>query len=245
MDLTGYKLVFEDNFEGDALDTSKWDYRGTGAREGGIYDPDAVSVRDGKLTVRFDYRKSQYGEGWHTGQIKVNRRFCRGYFETRCICSAVEPWGDWDTHPWCAFWIQADHPYEAEISRGGPGGAEIDIFEAMGKTFYPGIVSNIHLAGKSGSDAASKGQLDSKFVGGVTIPDLYTNYHTYALEWTDKVYRFYVDGFCYAESSWGDGVSEVEEELIVSLELPAQCNKPHGFYREFVVDYVRVWQKED
>ncbi len=240
MDLTDYKLVFEDNFEGNALDTEKWAYRGNGSRRGGFNAPSAVRVENGKLILRYDWRSGEYGEGWYGGMIKATRRFCKGYFEIRCMCSETDP--GFEGNPWSAFWLQADHPYEAEISKGGPGGAEIDIIEAMGAPFNPGVASTIHLAGKKGS-TAGPGELDSKHVGGITLPDCYTAFHTYALEWTDEVYRFYVDGLCYGESSWGDGVSEVEEELIVSLELPAQCNKPHDFYREFVVDYVKVWQK--
>lgn len=36
LDLTGYALVFEDEFNGDALDTAVWRHRGLGKRRGGF-----------------------------------------------------------------------------------------------------------------------------------------------------------------------------------------------------------------
>ena len=39
---------------------------------------------------------------------------------------------------WSAFWIQASNPYNHDISRGGIGGAEIDIFESGAyDAFFP------------------------------------------------------------------------------------------------------------
>ncbi len=233
-------MVFEDHFEGDTLDLTKWDYRGTGPRNGGFMSPSAVRVENGKLILRYDYRNGEFGEAWYTGMIKAKQRFLRGYFEIRCICS--EPTIDENGQSWSAFWLQADKPYEAEISKGGPGGAEIDIFEAMGDRFAPGIMTNIHLAGKKNS-TMPKGRLDSCLVGGMFIPDCYTAYHTYACEWTEDKYRFFVDGFCYGESAWGDGVSEVPEELIISMHRQDNCDHPRDLVREFIIDYVKVWQK--
>lgn len=37
--MSGYELVFEDEFEGDALDLTKWAYRGNGVRLIGFYVP--------------------------------------------------------------------------------------------------------------------------------------------------------------------------------------------------------------
>ncbi len=241
MDLTDYKLVFEDDFDGSELDLEKWHYRGAGARQGGFLDKSAVRLENGNLIIRHDYRDGVYGENWYCGAIEANRKFCKGYFEARCICSQTI--GVVQNTPLSAFWFQCLGSLDAEVSRGGPGGAEIDIFESNLDLNMPGIVTNIHLAGLKGGKTGP-GAYDSKYVGGVTIPDCYKNYHTYALEWTDEVYRFYVDGLCYGETSWGDGVSEIEEDLIFSLEPPNKCEYPHDFSCEFIVDYIRIYQKK-
>ncbi len=241
MDLTGYKLVFEDNFDGDTLDLTKWEHRGSGPRDNGFMAPSAVRVENGNLILRYDYRNGEYGEGWYMGMIRARQRFVRGYFEMRCICSEPTP-GTTPHGPWSAFWLQSEHSYNAEHSRGGIGGAEIDIFEAMTKMYCPGVCSHIYCRGKKNS-AVGPDRNDDCMVGGMFIPDCYTAYHTYALEWTEDRYRFLVDGFCYAESNWGDGVSEAPEELIVSMHRDFAGDHPRDFVREFVIDYVKVWQK--
>ncbi len=240
MERVGYKLVLEDHFEGDTLDLTKWEHRHVGPCNGGFQSPSTAFVRDGKLILRFEYKNGEYGEGWYAGEIKAKRKFLRGYFEIRCKCSDPIP-DEKGTYPWSAFWIQADHPYEAAFSKGGPGGAEIDIFESMYKQFYPGVMTHIYCAGKKNS--TSKGEIDGCMVGGMFIPDCYTDFHTYACEWTEERYRFFVDGFCYAETAWGDGVSEVEEDLVLSMVHPGNVAYPHDVVHEFVVDYVKVWQK--
>lgn len=45
----GYTLVWEDQFEGLELDTTKWKVRGTGPRRIGYNDPSMVKVNNGKL----------------------------------------------------------------------------------------------------------------------------------------------------------------------------------------------------
>ena len=56
MELENYALVFEDDFDGDTLDLSKWDYRASGPRRCGFNAPSAVRVENGNLILRQEYR---------------------------------------------------------------------------------------------------------------------------------------------------------------------------------------------
>ena len=47
----GYKLVWEDNFDGNALDTTKWKVRGIGPRAIAYVSEEAVKVEDGYLKL--------------------------------------------------------------------------------------------------------------------------------------------------------------------------------------------------
>ena len=47
----GYKLVWEDHFDGAALDTNKWEVRGIGPRALGFVSPEAVKVEGGYLKL--------------------------------------------------------------------------------------------------------------------------------------------------------------------------------------------------
>ncbi len=237
VDLTGYELVFEDEFEGDSLNYDVWHDRALGARRGGFNSSGQVEVKDGNLILTAQYREDgEYGEGWYSGMISLKQWYCRGYFEIRCKCNDG---GDF----WSAFWLQAANPYDHEKSAGGPGGCEIDIFEAMAakdktKASRDSVSINLHCNG--GDDNPDK--LDSKHVGSYRGKDIYTEYNTYSCMWTEDEYIFFVNGKEAARSTHAKGVSQVPEEVIVSLEIPGETDHTHDFTTQFVVDYVRIYQ---
>ena len=240
LDLTGYTIVFEDEFNGDTLNTDVWDYRGSGSRRGGYNAESQVVVKDGKMTVTGEYlTDGTYGEGWYTGMVKLKERYCKGYFEISCIVNE-------DPGFWSAFWIQADSPYTASVSKGGVGGAEIDIMESLDTANdkdRDAIMQTIHCAGVDGVQEGFQSERLGAFYG----EDIYNQYNTYGLEWTDDEYIFYVNGVETRRSSFGNGVSEVPEDVIVSLEIPDE-DKLEGldketYKTEYIVDYVRIYQK--
>ena len=240
LDLTGYSVVFEDNFNGTELDTDVWEYRGSGPRRGGYNAESQVRVENGNLIIAGEYlTDGAYGEGWYTGMIKLRERYCRGYFEIKCKVNA-------DSGFWSAFWIQADHPYEAQYSKGGVGGAEIDIFESMSYDRVIGknsVAQTIHCAGVDGVQEGFQSERLGDFYGN----NIYEEYNTYGLEWTEEEYIFYINGVETRRSSFGNGVSEVEEDVIVSLEIPdesklAELDK-ETYQTEYIIDYVKIYQK--
>ena len=240
LDLTGYSIVFEDNFNGTELDTDAWEYRASGPRRGGYNAESQVRVENGNLIIAGEYlTDGAYGEGWYTGMIKLRERYCRGYFEIKCKVNA-------DSGFWSAFWIQADHPYEAQYSKGGVGGAEIDIFESMSYDRVIGknsVAQTIHCAGVDGEQEGFQSERLGDFYGN----NIYEEYNTYGLEWTEDEYIFYINGVETRRSSFGNGVSEVEEDVIVSLEIPdesklAELDK-ETYQTEYIIDYVKIYQK--
>ncbi len=239
LDLSGYELVFEDQFEGNALNTNVWQYRGSGARRGGFNAESQVKVEDGNMVITGDYQTDgTYGEGWYTGMVKLKERYCKGYFEIRCKVNEGDGF-------WSAFWIQADAPYTASVSKGGVGGAEIDIFESIGTPTLLSRNSVTHTIHCAGVDGVQEG-FQSRILGEFKGKNIYDEYNTYGLMWTDDEYIFYINGVETARSSFGNGVSEVLEDVIVSLEIPdenklAELDKDN-YHTEFIVDYVRIYQ---
>lgn len=240
LNLKGYSLVFEDEFNGTELDTEVWEYRGSGPRRGGFNAESQVDVGGGKMTITGEYlTDGEYGEGWYTGMIKLKDRYCKGYFEIRCMVNE-------DPGFWSAFWIQADAPYTASVSKGGVGGAEIDIMESS-DTANEGdigsVTQTIHCAGVDGVEEGFQSERLGAFYG----DNIYNKYNTYGLEWTDDEYIFYINGVETRRSSFGNGVSEVLEDVIVSLEIPEEsklANLDKETYKtEYVIDYVRIYQK--
>ena len=233
IDLSGYELVFYDEFEGDTLALDKWYYRGSGADRGGFTAPSQVSLKDGNVVLTGEYlADGEYGAGWYGGEIALHEWYKNGYFEIRCICSEGDAF-------WSAFWLQAEHPYEAEYSKGGVGGAELDIFECFDENC---ITSTIHCAGVDGE----KEGFQSAVLGDFKVPEPYEQYNTYGLEWTEDEYIFYINGVETTRSTFGNGVCEEKLQPIVSLCTP-DAEKFEGFENDyqcqFIVDYVKIYQK--
>ena len=252
LDLSDYKLVFEDTFEKDGLDLEIWEPRNSGPSSCGFKGPDNIRVENGNMILHYGYQENGvFGPGWYGADVHLLKRYTRGYFECRCICN--------DTYPsnfWSAFWLQAHGPYNPEISRGGPGSAEIDIMEAFRKHLpsdpegvrsgVPGAEANIHVTGmKNPPYTFPNHGTEHPFPIRMDLPDCFTNYHTYALEWTKEVYRFFVDGICILETNWGDGVAEVDNEVCLSICVALNEPKDKTLTGEMIVDYVRIWQKEE
>ena len=239
LNLNEYQLVLYDEFEGDTLNTDIWFHRGQGRQGDALYSSEQVSLRDGNMIITGEYREDgKYGEGWYAAEVGAIQKFERGYFEIRCICNAE---GDM----WSAFWIQASHPYEAEYSQGGIGGAEIDIFESCryGEKGGPSIVQTIHCAGVNGVQEG----FQSARLGFFNGNNITQEYNTYGLEWTEDEYIFYINGVETCRTSFGEGVSQVPETLLISLCAPSGeklANMDKETYKtEFIIDYVKVYQK--
>ncbi len=265
LDLSQFTMTWNDEFDGDTLDTSKWGFTWWETmRKGGYWHEDMVSVRDGNLVIRAEYLdeplENRYYEQWHdkidfdpykpgyyTGEVNTRGKFeqCYGYFETRCILPAA-------TGLWSAFWMMNEGVYQ--IDGFGDDGTEVDVFESMYyKDHWRGVdavIGGIHYD-NYGPD--SKGDSIGKFF---LANDPYTEYNTYGLEWNPDEYIFYINGVECDRLSTG-GVSDNPEHLILSVEIAGKDGVAyadrHGVDKitktpeknwpaEFKVDYVRVYQ---
>lgn len=234
LNLDGYELVFFDDFNGDSLNLQNWQYRKSGRRRGGFNHPDQVSVNNGNLVFTAEYTSNKYGEGWYAGMIRTNEEFTYGYYEIRCIPNSTNDF-------WSAFWITHDDCYTHELSKGGVYGAEIDIFETYKNKSFTNknfITSTIHCNGND-DDVEN---IDSHRVTKAYVPNLYTEYSTFGLLWTKNEYIFYVNGKETGRTSFGKGVSQVPEFVIISLEIPDIINLNKDLCTKYVVDYVKIYQ---
>ena len=238
LDLTGYELVFEDEFEGDSLDMNLWRARGDGASRGGFSSVNQVDVSDGTLKITGEYlTDGVYGEGWYGASIALREKYTRGYFEIKMICAP-------STAFWSAFWLNGNGTYDPAISKGGKGAVEIDICEAFygmkGKddAYTPAM----HLSGLNGT---TEKITYTRNLGTFRGDNIYSEYNTFGMLWTEEEYIFYVNGVEAVRTDFGDGICENPEEVIVSLCMPA-ASKFEGISVsekfEMFVDYVRIYQ---
>ena len=261
LDMSKFELVWSDEFDGDELDRSKWSYEWwVTERKGGYWHEDMVSVENGDLVIRAEYKDEplsfNYGDidwvkpyksGYYTGLITTRDKYeqCRGYFECRCILPA-------GTGLWSSFWMMNEGVYNQDGY--GNDGTEVDVYESMYyKDHWCGqdaVIGGIHF---DGYDELSQGDSTGKyFVKG----NPYKEYNTYGLEWSEDEYIFYINGVETGRTSKG-GVSDNPQYLLLSVEIAghdgiADADR-HGTGKithtpksnwpvEYRVDYVRCYQ---
>ncbi len=221
----GYKLVWEDEFLGSELDQTKWKVRGIGKRALGYVSADAVKVADGALKL---YALKQ-GDSMLISAVGTQDLYMPkfGYYECRAqLQSSPGVWG--------AFWLQS--PKLSEGDNPKLHGAEIDIMEFFKKLGTDIASHNVHW-GPYGTGQHTTHGMQSYLKG------LSKGFHTFGLEWTPEKYVFYIDGLKFYEVT--EGVSGIEEYIILSMELPniKKEMRRTKFPDVFTVDYVRVYQK--
>lgn len=221
----GYKLVWEDQFNGDQLDTTKWNIRGTGPRRIGYNSPEAVKVGNGYLKLY----ALQRGDSILGSAVGTANHFSTkyGYFE--CRAQLQESIG-----VWAAFWIQSPEIFKGE----DPSlyGTEMDIFEFFKEIGTDTITHALHWA--YGPNMHSVGPMKSYLKG------LSKGFHIYGFEWTPEKYSFFIDGYKFHEQTVG--ISNIEEYMILSMELPEKRESlaKTSFPDVFTIDYVRVYKKK-
>ena len=223
----GYKLVWEDQFNGDKLDTSKWKIRGVGARALGFVSPEAMKVENGYLKL-FALKK---GDSMLISAVGTQDKFMTkyGYFECRAqLQKSPGVWG--------AFWLQSPRLSDGDDN---PAlfGAEIDIIEFFKKLGID-IVSHNVWWGPYGPHQHTTHGMQS-YLKGVS-----NGFHKFGLEWTPEKYIFYVDGYKFYEVT--KGISHADEYTILSMEIPNDAKDiEHTVFPDvFIVDYVKVYKKE-
>jgi hypothetical protein len=227
-----YKLVWQDEFDGQALDDKKWAHRSVGERRGAWIDPECVSF-DGQGHMLISVKK--VGDQYHGGMIGTEKKasWTHGYFECR-VQVATELGMN------TAFWIQAPRMSAPDKGQGiaddtAHNGTEIDILEYIARQ---GDVAHFNLHwngyGKLHKSAPADGWLH----------DLRNGFHVYGVEWTSSGYDFFIDGRRYWHTS--EAISNTDEYIILDLEVSQWAGgiEKAKLPTSAVFDWVRVWQKQ-
>lgn len=220
----GYALVWEDNFDGIELDTTKWKTRLTGKRRVGYNDPSMVKIEDGKLLLMYDIK----GDSVLGCMIGTQETYMTKYGYYECRGRLQQSIG-----PWAAFWFQSPKISDGEDP--ATYGTEIDVFEYFKELGNNKIASCLHWA--YGPNMQSSKQMLSELEG------LSEGFHTFGLEWTKEKYSFFIDGLKFHEQTVG--LSHIDEYMILSMEIPEKLEnlKRACAPDTFIVDYVKVYKK--
>ncbi len=243
-----WQLVWSDEFDGDTLNTEKWEYMtGTGSEYGldrwgnnelQYYQEENVSLADDLMTITAKWENVESSQ-FTSGRIRTANLgdWTYGRFEFR----AKMPEGK---GLWAAIWMLPTDSDYGVWARSG----EIDIMEYLGHDTTT-VHGTIHYGGQwpnnqyRGTDYETS---DTAF---------HMAFHTFALEWEEGKLRWYVDGELFQSLGTGMWYSDGGAfpapfnrrfHLLINLAVGGNWpGSPDGstvFPQEMVIDYVRVYQ---
>lgn len=226
----GWQVIpqLTDEFEGTAIDSTKWWNYNPGwlGREPGYFSPNNVTVSDGKLhlTARVESLPN-LPAGYHTyttAAVKGKTLVKYGYFEIRCRPMKSKASS--------AFWFYQHTPQEW---------TEIDVFEVCGAggSWNNTYNMNVHHFYSPASNTYFNNSQTWRppFV-------MADEYHVYALEWNKDVIRWWVDGVVMRQlnnTHWHQPLhmNFDSETFPTWFGLPDPATLPSTFS----IDYVRSW----
>ena len=234
--------LWNDEFDGDAIDTSKWSFEiGTGASGWGNNEweyytdrKENAYIKDGVLHIRAqkeDYKGSKYTSARMITKDKFS--FTYGTVEARIALPTGKG-------IWPAFWMLGQNIDKVNW----PACGEIDIIEAINDE---NIVYGTHHWQYNGNHA-SYGNNTKDYYGTSKELDI-TQFHTYKMVWNEKLIAMYVDDFKYQEidiEKAKDGLEAFHKPQFFILNVAVAGSWPGfevddtQFPNEMLVDYIRV-----
>lgn len=226
-------LFWSDEFEGNSLDLSKWNYNlGTGVN--GWYNnevqyytdrPDNIRVEDGVLKI-IAKREMYGGSEFTSARINSEDKFEFTYGRVEIRAKLPTGGGTWP-----ALWLLGEnHP-----SLIWPACGEIDIMEHVGN-IQNRVFGTLHYPERFGANGDS-----SSFV----VNDPTNTYHVYKVVWSPDFIKFYIDDNLY-HSYTNDPSSPFNLDFFFIINVAIGGSFGGVVANEFeqsamVVDYVRVY----
>jgi len=229
LNASDWVLVWNDEFEGSALNPSKWDcdigngffdYRthqwidGWGNEELQYYTQDSgnVSVKDSLLTIRA-LKEPMHRCGYTSARIKTRTRDGKALFEKqygRFEFRAKVPSGK---GLWPALWLLPQH----DRYGGWAASGEIDVMEIVGEKPHQQLGS-IHFG--SGFPARELVTHVHDLPNGSTVND----WHVYAVEWEPGEIRWETDGIVWATQNFWWSSSKLKDGQGVPAKRASDVN---------------------
>jgi len=228
-DRPGWKLTFHDEFDGQAMDTQKWNPNDPWGRERNhelqAYVTNAFKVKGGILCINTDKRQAFYSgkqRAYTSGMMTTQGKFSQQYGRFEIRCRVPKGKGMWP-----AFWLLPD-------SLGWP--PEIDVLEVLGHN-----PNKVYLTNHFRDEQKKHGSHGGSWSG----PDFSAQFHEFAVEWSPKAIVWFVDGVerFRSEKSIPQGKMYMLVNLAVGGDWPGAPDEKTQFPAAFEVDYVRVYQR--
>lgn len=255
-----WQLVWQDEFEGDRLDSSKWSPNLWPPRK--VNDEDQaytgreknIRLEDGMLVIEA-HKEDHEGAEYTSGRIHTAGKgdFLYGRFEMR----AKLPSGQ---GTWPAFWMLPSDPFRYATTcddgewQGNhecdawPNSGEIDILEHVGYQMD-------HVHGTVHNEAYYWVKWEQR-KGRILLDGVDEKFHVYALEWTPQRIDAFVDDahyFTYVNegTGWNAWPYDHPFHLILNIAVGGVWGRAGGpiddsiFPQRMLVDYVRVYERRE
>jgi beta-glucanase (GH16 family) len=237
-----YRLVWSDEFDGTALDLSKWTYDvgdnwANNELQAYTSRPENSYIKDGNLVI-VACKESYHEREYTSARIHTAGKgdFLYGKVEARMKLPKGQGM-------WPAFWMM---PTDSEYGRWAASG-EIDIMESTNDAGHIG--GTIHYGGAPPDNTFSGGRYTQD---GVSFAD---DFHIYTLEWQPYQMRWYIDGKLYSEKTeWHtkgypfpapfDKKFHIILNLAVGGNMPGPPDETTIWPQKVYVDWVRVYQTD-
>lgn len=226
-----WKVTFEDNFEGNELNTDLWEKCPEWERHGGGRWDDDASYVDGNGNLVLDILPDPDKPGKVlSGAVRTNNKFEQtyGYYEARIKFPVIKG-------AWGAFWLMSNGV--SNVDNSGQDGTEVDIIESI----YNEQNRANHALHWDGYDAAHKKSAKELF--NVSLYD--GEFHTFGLHWTKDEYVFYIDG----KETWrtnAGGVCQNPQYMKLTTEAASWAGHmdTSNLPKQMLVDYVKVYSEK-
>jgi len=232
--LPGWDLIWNDEFDGAALDTTQWlalNRKDSFNNEKQYYLPDQIGVSGGQLHITATDQPFG-GKQYRSGLVQTLTERTFGRFEVRADLPSTQGM-------WPAIWLLPQ-------TVNWPTGGEIDILENRGSqpnqvlgSYHWGTSVPAHQFVNQSYTATDAGGLPVNFQAG---------FHDYAVEWDPDQISYFVDGNPYfTVNSNTAPISSTPMSLIINLAVGGDFGgDPDGttvFPQVMDIEYARYWQR--
>jgi beta-glucanase (GH16 family) len=240
------KLVWEDNFDGDSLDYSKWGIEvnafGGGNGELQIFTDRKENVRVGGGNLILEARRDNANimgtkREYSSGRVRTKNRgdWKYGRIEVRAKLPA-------GAGLWPAIWmLPTDDEYGGWAKSG-----EIDIMEFRGQNTNE-VLGTLHYGGAWPNNTSSGKEY--KLTNGNFTDD----FHTFAIEWQAGKIQWFVDGkLTQTQTKWSTTGGQFPAPFDQKFHLLLNLSVGGGFVgavapntkfpAQYLIDYVRIYQ---
>jgi beta-glucanase (GH16 family) len=236
-----YKLLWADEFDGDTYDHELWSPQvagdGFGNNELQYYTglEKNIFTRDGSLVLKA-YKETYKNCGYTSGKIWGRDRAYFKYGRVEARFKLPKGRGTWP-----AIWMMP----QRSMYGGWPNSGEIDVMEFVG--YQP---STIHATVHRGAGSGSNGNGSNTSIAGKT-----DDFHTIRIDWEPGYIKWYLNDqllHTYNNGFAGSAQWPFDQEFYVILNFAvggnwggAQGIDDSIWPQEFLIDYVRVYQKSE